>query len=246
MTSFKIIPVIDVLKSKAVHAVGGERSKYTPIKSPLFKNPDPFQMIMKLVRTFNFSTFYIADLDSIQFEKPNHSLYSKILEHHIDVTILLDPGIKNEVDFTKFPNTPHLKLILGLETIESLDIIKKAIKYFGKNRILISLDMYKGHILSKSESLKKLSPLDFIKESDKWDINELILLDLFRVGQKIGGIPPLYDEINKNFNGRVLVGGGIKNVQDLLMYKRNNFTGVLIATALYDGSITKKDIESLR
>ena len=50
-------------------------------------------------------------------------------------------------------------------------------------------------------------------------------------------------DILHNFNGDILVGGGIKNFKDILDYKEKNFSGVLIATALYDGTI---DIKKLR
>ncbi|MBA7635504.1 hypothetical protein ES703_43108 [subsurface metagenome] len=39
------------------------------------------------------------------------------------------------------------------------------------------------------------------------------------------------------------MGGGIKNYTDILNIKEQNFSGVLIATALYDGTI---EIENLR
>ena len=37
MNNFKIIPVIDILNSKAVHAKKGERTKYKTLKSNLDK-----------------------------------------------------------------------------------------------------------------------------------------------------------------------------------------------------------------
>ncbi|MFX0104936.1 MAG: HisA/HisF-related TIM barrel protein, partial [Candidatus Hodarchaeota archaeon] len=75
-------------------------------------------------------------------------------------------------------------------------------------------------------------------------IETIILLDLHRVGQKFGGIPPLYLDILRNFKGDVFVGGGIKDYRDLLNYKENNFSGVLIATALYDGTIKIERIKN--
>ncbi|MFX1488341.1 MAG: HisA/HisF-related TIM barrel protein, partial [Promethearchaeota archaeon] len=74
-------------------------------------------------------------------------------------------------------------------------------------------------------------------------IYEIILLDLFRVGQKLGGIPSSYIDLKEAFKGNIFVGGGIKDYQDLLLYKQTNFAGVLIATALYDGTI---NIEKVR
>ncbi len=59
----------------------------------------------------------------------------------------------------------------------------------------------------------------------------------------MGGIPQQYLEIQDSFEGDIYVGGGIKDYKDILNYKNLNFAGVLIATALYDGTI---NIEKVR
>ncbi len=103
--------------------------------------------------------------------------------------------------------------------------------------------MFNGQILSNAKDIKTQNPLEIIKKIESIGIKNILLLDLFRVGQKIGGIPPLYLEILNSFSGNIFVGGGIKNYNDILDYRRHKFSGVLIATALYDGTL---DIEKLR
>jgi len=135
------------------------------------------------------------------------------------------------------------KLILGLESIEFIDVIKESLEIFGRNKIIVSIDMYKEKIISNISLFKAQNSIYVVKKIEDIGVKEVILLDLFRVGQKIGGIPPLYTEIRKIFNGNLLIGGGIRNFEDILMYKERGFSGVLIATALYDGSI---DIEKVK
>ena len=45
MSQFEIIPVIDILNSKVVHAVKGERSKYKRLRSYLFNSSNPKDII---------------------------------------------------------------------------------------------------------------------------------------------------------------------------------------------------------
>jgi len=244
MAKFEIIPVIDILNSKAVHAIKGERSKYQPLESYLFNTTNPIQIFKILNNKFNFSKYYIADLDAILHNKPNLNLYKKILKNPNN-KIFLDPGIENENDIKTYPAASNLKLIFGLETLKNLNLIIEGLHYLGKDKLIISIDMYNGKIISNNPQIRKSTPIEIIKKCEDWGIFEIILLDLFRVGQKLGGIPSLYNQINKIFTGNILVGGGIKDFKDLIEYKNNNFSGVLIATALYDGSITKKEINSL-
>lgn len=236
MSSFRIIPVIDILDSKAVHAIKGERAKYKPLKSKLINSSDPIEIIKVLKQKFNFREFYIADLDAIIKYSPNLEILSTILKIP-EIDVILDPGIKDKEDLLKYSKYKIKKLILGLETINGYNVINEGLRILGKYKLIVSLDMFKGKIISKIKDLRNQNPINVVNKLKRFGVKELILLDLFRVGQKIGGIPQVYLKILKNFKGAVLVGGGIKDLMDLTSYYNNKFSGVLIATALYDGSI---------
>ncbi|MFX1345358.1 MAG: HisA/HisF-related TIM barrel protein [Promethearchaeota archaeon] len=242
MRKFKVIPVLDILNSETVHAVKGERARYEPLKSKLFKSSNPVEILNVLKHVHKFNEFYIADLDAITRRKPNFVLLKNILKIS-GIDILIDPGIINSKDTQQFSKYEIKKLIIGLETIQSLGVVEKALDLLSKKDLIISIDMYKGEILTKAKGLINKSCLEIIKIIESMGIKELILLDLFRVGQKIGGIPRQYLEIQNSFSGDIYVGGGIKDYKDIISYKQNNFAGILIATALYDGTI---NIEKVR
>ena len=245
MCGFRIIPVIDILNAKAVHAIKGERTKYKPLISKLFKSSDPIEIIKILIHKYNFKEIYLADLDAIIKKTPNYEIISKIAEFK-NLKIILDPGIVKSEDLLKFSRFKIKKLILGLETINNFEVIRDSLKIFSIDEIVISVDMFKGRIITKIKELKNESLLSTILKLKNLGVRELILLDLFRVGQKLGGIPPIYLEIRRKFDGDILVGGGIKNIDDLLNYNRENFSGVLLATALYDGSINIEKLNIIK
>jgi len=244
MSNFKIIPVIDILNSKAVHAKKGERTKYKTLKSYLFHSSNPVEIIREIKNKFNFYEFYVADLDSIINKTPNFQILKEILEI-ADIEVILDPGVVDLKEIHQYTRFKIKSLILGLETIRSLEIISKSLQILSQNKLIVSIDLYKGEILSKVRGLKNQEPLDIIKKIESLGIRTIILLDLYRIGQKIGGIPQLYLDILSNFNGDILVGGGLKNFKDILDYKEEKFSGVLIATALYDGTIDVKKLRNI-
>ncbi|MBD3215045.1 MAG: hypothetical protein GF311_20710 [Candidatus Lokiarchaeota archaeon] len=240
MSDFKIIPVIDILNSKAVHAKKGERNKYRPLESPLFDTTNPILIVRKL-SSLGFKCIYIADLDAIIKKNPNLELLEDITTNN-DVNIILDPGIRNEKEINTYLDIRISKLIIGLETIYNLDVISNCFSLLPKNKIIISVDMYRKKIISNCKSLNNVDPIKVIEELNNIGVCEIILLDLFRVGQKMGGIPKLYEKIKKSFTGKVLVGGGIKNLNDVEIYQKADYAGVLIGTALYDGTIDYDDL----
>ena len=242
MVSFKVIPVLDILNSEAVHALKGERNNYKPLKSKLFKSSNPFNILEVLSLNYKFRDFYIADLDAIINRSPNHQLLKNFLRIS-GIKIMIDPGIKDVGDILLFSKYNIDKLIIGLETVKSLETIKKAFSIMGKSRLIVSIDMYKEKVISSARGLRNKNIKEITQKIEEIGIKELILLDLFRVGQKMGGIPQQYLEIQDSFKGNIYVGGGIKDYKDILNYKNLNFAGVLIATALYDGTL---NIEKVR
>ncbi|MFX1324148.1 MAG: HisA/HisF-related TIM barrel protein [Promethearchaeota archaeon] len=236
------MPVIDILNSEAVHAVKGERNRYKPLKSELFKSHNPEDILRLLISKFGFREFYMADLDAIVKKKPNFQLLIEILRIP-KIKIMIDPGIVNSKDLLLYSKFDINKLIIGLEKIHNIEVIQEGLDLLGQNKIIISIDLYKGKILSDSQELRDKNPKEIVEIVNCLGVQEIILLDLFRVGQKIGGIPSQYIEFQKLFKGKIFVGGGIKNYEDVLNFYQNKFSGVLIATALYDGTI---DIAKLR
>jgi len=242
MNKFRIIPVIDILNSQAVHAIKGEREKYKPLKSVLFNGSNPIRIALKLKNKYSFTEFYIADLDAILQRKPNITILSKILDIP-GVEIMIDPGIKTKKNIENYFRLNLKSLILGLETLRDLEVITSCLKLFDTNNIVVSIDMYNEVIQTNIEQFRNQDILEIVRKIEDLGVVNIILLDLFKVGQKMGGISALYLKIREQFNGEILVGGGIKDIQDIKEYKSNNFSGVLIGTALHDGSIK---IEELR
>lgn len=236
MINFRIIPVIDILNSIAVHANKGERDKYKPLRSEILNTTNPIEIIKILSESFHFNEMYIADLDAIIKKKPNYDFLSKLVNNP-KFNILLDPGISDINDILNYSKFQISKLILGLETINNLNIIRECIDILGPDKTCVSIDMYKGKLITKLKNYKDKTPLALIKTLKELNVKEIILLDLFRVGQKVGGVSPLYLKIRKKFHGDILIGGGIKDFNDINMLYNHKFSGVLIGTALYDGSI---------
>jgi HisA/HisF family protein len=234
--------VIDILNSEVVHAVRGEREKYKPLESVLIKSSDPIEIIKKVNKETSIPEVYIADLDAILRRKPNFSLLTDILKIP-QIKVMIDPGIISIENILEYSNFDLDSLILGLETIQNLKVISDCLEIIGSKKTIVSIDMYKETIQTNVKEIKNQNPINIIKIIEDIGVEIIILLDLYKVGQKLGGISPFYLEIKNLFNGQVLAGGGIRDSMDIESYKQRNFSGVLIGTALHDGTI---EIEKLR
>jgi phosphoribosylformimino-5-aminoimidazole carboxamide ribotide isomerase len=239
---FRIIPVIDILKGVAVHAIRGKRNQYSPISSSLTHSTSPKVLAEIYSKELLSKQIYIADLDSIIDRNPNLNLLEDISKS-LNVRFLIDLGIRSKTDILNVKQY-NFKIIIGTETMESLDLIDFAKHTLGVERIVVSIDIKDNKILSSSQEIEALDPYSVVEKVVDKGIREIILLDLSKVGSKSGAFNENYNLIRNNFpHLEILIGGGVKNLDDITQLKRKGMNGVLIATILHEGLI---DLEKLR
>ena len=238
----KIIPVIDILNSTAVHGIRGERKKYKPLKSILFKNTSPVQ-IASIFEALGFDSLYLADLDAILEKIPNFDIFHDICSK-THLNLMIDAGTSNLYRATQLLDTGTSKIVVGTETLSNLDFIKQAIETFGEEKVVVSLDQKGGKILTISESLSKLDILSATKKLVNLGVKQIIFLDLDRVGTEYGINRDSLRKLLETVNIDVLVGGGISNLQELEELENLGIYGVLIATILHSGKLTIDELRS--
>jgi phosphoribosylformimino-5-aminoimidazole carboxamide ribotide isomerase len=238
MNGFRIIPVIDIMNGIAVHANKGLRNEYQPIHMKFSQSSKPKDLLAFYLQKFHFTEAYIADLDSIIREKPNLEILSEII-HESTLNIMLDAGIRNLYDIIQFKNLGVDKLILATETIESFGVIDDAVSEIGPEKIIVSIDMKKQHLICECKEFAEMDINSIITQVKKRGISEIILLDLSKIGSLSGGGSSNYTSIRKNHPDlSIIIGGGVKNIQDIHRLKDQGFNGALIATALHKGIIS--------
>lgn len=87
----KVIPVIDVLGGKVVHAVRGRRKEYQPLRSRLCSSTSPLD-VAAAFRKLGFSTLYVADLDAILGGKANLPVLRDIADKN-GLELMVDAGV---------------------------------------------------------------------------------------------------------------------------------------------------------
>ena len=234
--SLKIVPVIDILNGVVVHAVKGNRSEYQPIKSVLSNSVDPLVMALAFEEA-GFKNLYIADLDALMGNKNNNLIINKI-SSKVNMELMVDSGISDLQQAKKTFKSNTSKIILATETLSNINFIKEAAKSLGDKNLVVSLDLKNGKILSKSRKIASMQPTILTSELQKQGINKLIILDLARVGSGEGVDFILLKEIRSYPDIELFVGGGVRDVYDLLKLKALGMDGVLLATALHSGKIS--------
>ena len=231
----KIIPVLDILEGVAVHAVRGRRKEYKHLRSELVASADPLEVAVAF-KDLGFHELYVADLDAIPGKKPNITVIKRISDE-TRLRLMVDAGVADLPRAEELLKNHVSKVVIGTETLPTIRFVGEAIESFGKDRVVVSLDLKDGKVLSKPELGKFRNPAGILRELQEIGLGQVIILDLSRVGSEEGVKMLLLKEILSNFRLKVFVGGGVRDLKDLLELEKMGVFGVLLATALHSGRI---------
>jgi phosphoribosylformimino-5-aminoimidazole carboxamide ribotide isomerase len=216
-----------MLNGSAVHAIRGDRSKYQPVQGSMICDSSHPLDIISALRPCDV---YIADLDRIQHLGDNFELIEKISSK---TRTMVDTGVENMKDIEKCARISDT-VIVATETA-SFDLIENAGKRFP-GRINVSIDMRNGRVLTKDKKME-VAPDELVKLLDGFDIRDIIVLELSKVGTGAGIDVDFLQKIVRASSHNILAGGGIRDMSDIEVLKKIGVSGALVATAVHNGKI---------
>jgi len=232
----KVIPVIDILNGVVVHAVRGQRKEYKPLQSILTSVTAPLE-VAKAFKNLGFTELYIADLDAIISCTTDFSTHKQIAAQ-TGLKLLVDAGITSIDRAQNLLDSGVLKVVVGTETLQRKGFIKDAVKRFGSQRVILSLDLKGEKVMVKLGFDGCLSPLCLLREFKSMGVEQVIVLDLARVGSGEGVNVDFLKRVIAEIGVDVYVGGGVRDVNDLVELQKIGVSGALVATALHNGKIS--------
>ncbi len=239
----KVIPVIDVLGGVVVHAIRGRRKDYRALESVLCKSIDPLDVAISF-NEFGFSELYLADLDAITGGLPSFSLFKRIAKH-TNLEMMVDAGVTNLKRTRELLGSGVSQIIIGTETLLKTEFIAEAVEILGSQKVIVSLDLMDNRVISGFRPSKFMNPLTFLSELERMGVSQIIMLDLTRVGSQKGINLTFLTEVLDNIEAKVIVGGGVRDIKDLMELKDLGVHGALVATALHSGEISVGNLKEI-
>lgn len=242
-TGFRVIPVLDVKDRVAVHAVGGNRSHYLPLRSSLHPTSDPVELGRAYRDVLGFRELYLADLDAISGDGPNLALYRNLVD--LGLNLWIDAGLKTRTDVEPIFHQEISAIVAGLETVQGRGALQVILDRVGPDRLVFSLDLFEGRTLRGSQQgWGTDDPLDLGLSLIALGIRRLLVLDLSRVGKRRGtGTLELISALRGASPAIELsVGGGIAGIDDVAQARAAGASAVLVGSALHDATIGARDL----
>jgi phosphoribosylformimino-5-aminoimidazole carboxamide ribotide isomerase len=242
----RVIPVLDVMNGQVVRAVGGVRENYQPIACPFTSSRNPYDVASALLQLSGASELYVADLDAIT-GKGGVSRALQALAEKCPVPMWLDAGIGRRLSVADLPALPHVRPVVGSETCGTPEALRDSLDAAGERRVAFSIDMKRGRLLGHCPAWVEqgvFSDADVLEMAvvtvKQMGVGTLILIDLADVGAKAG--PGGTEYWCRKIAARMpevdlIAGGGVRNWEDVERLGEAGATGVLVASALHDGTL---------
>jgi phosphoribosylformimino-5-aminoimidazole carboxamide ribotide isomerase len=242
----RVIPVLDLQDGVVVHAVKGQRAHYQPVASTLASTAEPLAVARAFRDKLKLHEFYVADLDAIQGRGHHQALIARLARQE-DVALMVDAGTTDVEGALDLLAMGVSKVVVGSETLATWEVLVSVCAAVSVQHLVFSLDMRDGQVLSRSPQLATLPPLEVLERLQHLGWQEVILLDLARVGTGAGVDRALITEARRRYpQMSLLAGGGVRGADELWGLKALGVAGVLVATALHQGTITADDLRACR
>lgn len=233
--------MIDLKAGRAVHAQGGERELYEPVRGPLLSKGqvgDAGELARAYRGIRGLAEIYVADLTAIAGPSGEPQDYTAITQ--VGLPVMVDAGVTTVDDAVRVSAAGATRVVVGLETLVSLEDLLAIVQGVGAERVVFSLDMRDGRGVTRSGApFSGLRPMELVGHAASAGVSAVLLLDLGRVGRAVGVDHDLVRHARGELRGlELLVGGGVRDASDLRGLAALGCDGVLLGTALLEGRIT--------
>lgn len=220
-----LIPVIDLKGGQAVHARGGRRDDYRPIRSPLCPSSHPPLVAAALLAAAEAHTLYVADLDAIEGREAQIDLIREINAECGEIDLWIDAAIRNAVDCRTWMEH-GCRPIIGSETLVQINGLKTLVADLPG--LVLSLDF---------DAAGFRGPAGLAQDASLWP-ERVIVMSLDRVGSGSGPDVERLRAVSARADGRqVFAAGGVRSADDLAVLAEMGVAGALVGSALHAGTL---------
>ena len=231
MSSFYLLPAVDVKDGRAVRLVQGEITQESIYGAPLEVALD-FQ-------SAGATWLHLVDLDAAFGRGENSDLLAEVVGR-LDINVELSGGIRDEASLTRALATGCRRVNLGTAALENPEWTACVIQEHG-DRIAVGLDV-RGHTLAARGWTQEGGDLfETIARLERDGCSRYVVTDVAKDGTLMGPNLELLKSVCAVTNKPVIASGGIATLEDisaLAQLQSIGVEGAIVGKALYAGAFT--------
>lgn len=233
MSSFELIPAIDILDGKCVRLAQGDYQRATVYAE------DPAEVAAGFAR-HPITRLHVVDLDGARAGRPcNAEAVRRILASVGRVPVQLGGGLRDLAAVEAVLAAGVERAILGTVAVREPTVAREAARRFP-GRIAVGIDARDGWVAVEGwRERSEKRAVDLARELEDAGVAAIVFTDIGRDGMLQGPNLEATAELAASVAIPVIVSGGVRSAADVLAaaHAGRGIAGVIVGRALYTGAV---------
>lgn len=235
----RIIPAIDLIDGKCVRLTQGDYNQKTVY------NEDPLE-VAKEFQDNGIQHLHLVDLDGAKSKQIVNHKVLELLATRTDLKIDFGGGIKSDQDIYIAFESGANQVTGGSIAATEPETFLAWLNRYGNDRIILGADCKDRKIATHGwQQASELDVKDFVTDYLNKGIRQVICTDISKDGMLQGPSTELYQELLELDKLQLIASGGVSTLEDLGRLKEIGCEGAIIGKAIYEGTITLKQLQQL-
>lgn len=231
---FTVFPAIDLRGGKCVRLVQGDfgRSKEY--------DADPVARAREWERR-GAAAIHVVDLDGAKEGRPVQAGLVGEISRAVDVPVQAGGGIRSIDDLVRLREAGASRVVVGTAAVEDRDLRLRAVEEAGP-ALVVAVDARDGVVATHGWQRSSGIPvLELAEELADDGVASVLYTDVARDG--VGTGAALEDTAAIARSVPTIASGGVRDARDVAaLSKIEGVLGVVVGTALYEGSVTLEEL----
>jgi phosphoribosylformimino-5-aminoimidazole carboxamide ribotide isomerase len=234
----EIIPAIDIIGGKCVRLSQGDYAQ----KKEYHNNPVE---VAKSFEDVGIRRLHLVDLDGAKNKKIVNLAVLENIAKSTSLIIDFGGGVQSNEDVEAAFNAGAHQVTGGSIAVKNKVLFENWIEKFGPSKIILGADAKDEKIaISGWEENSGLDIYEFISSYLSKSIQYVICTDISKDGLLAGPSFILYQSILSKFKDvKLIASGGVTTLDDVKKLNSDGLYGVIIGKAIYEGTITLRDLQ---
>ena len=199
----------------------------------------------KIYQDKGFETIHVVDLDATLGKGDNNKTL-ELIRKNININIEVAGGIRSlKVALQNKINQGFDIIVIGTFAIKGIDEVSK-FENDILDKISIAIDLKDNKIASHGWQQTSTDSLEsIINIYNQLPIHSFFVTDVANDGMLSGLNISTFESIQKLTNKKITIGGGVKDLSDVEIGKKNGFDHMVIGKAIYENRFSLEELVKL-
>jgi phosphoribosylformimino-5-aminoimidazole carboxamide ribotide isomerase len=238
MSSFEIIPAIDLIDGKCVRLSQGDYAQQKVY------NEHPLE-VARQFEDAGITRLHLVDLDGAKAGSVQNWRVLELLASQTGLVIDFGGGVKTRDDVMAVLNAGAALVTIGSLAVKRRELFLQLVADFGADKFFVGADVNREKLavhgwLEQTD----VSVYEFINALKSLGLTKFFCTDIARDGMMQGPSTGLYQNILQQCSGvQLTASGGVSRLEDLYELQQAGCSGAIVGKAIYEGAISLLDLK---